>query len=318
MRSQVLGFILLSLISPVAGQSAPRQPSVRNFIHDPSTIVKCQDTYWVFATGHGISSRHSTNLVDWERGPSVFTAAPDWTVQAVPGNRGHLWAPDIIHFNGRYWLYYSVSTWGSKTSAIGLATNPTLDPAAPTFAWTDHGAVIQSGPGTDFNAIDPCVTLDADGNLWLGFGSFWTGIKLVQLDPATGKRISPDSLIYSLAHQEAIEAPFIHQHGGFYYLFVNWGLCCRGTNSTYNIRVGRSASITGPYLDKQGEDLRRGGGTLLLSTSGSRIGPGHAGIIEAGGTNWLSYHYYDETKRGAATLGLKRLERDPSGWPMVK
>ncbi len=284
-------------------------------VHDPSTIVKCKDEYWLFSTGVGINSWRSKDLQTWQAGPRVFTNIPAWRTNAVPGNRGHLWAPDVIHLKDRYLLYYSVSTFGKNTSAIGLATNPTLDPDDPSFAWTDQGMVAQSHATNNFNAIDPAVTLDAEGNLWMSFGSFWSGLKLIQLDPATGKRIAPDSPMYALAHQDAIEAPFIHPHSGHYYLFVNWGICCRGTNSTYNIRVGRSEKITGPYLDKAGLDLFHGGGTLVMDSTGPFIGPGHAGIFSEGGTNWFSCHFYDGTRRGAHTLAIRPMRWSADGWP---
>ena len=287
-------------------------------VHDPSTIVKCKDEYWLFATGVGIVSWRSKDLMNWQSGPRVFTNVPAWRTNAVPGNRGYLWAPDVIHLTNRCLLYYSVSSFGQNTSAIGLATNPTLDPEDPNFAWTDQGIVIESQMANDFNAIDPAALLDADGKLWLSFGSFWSGIKLIQLDPNTGKRLAPDSPMYSLAHKDAIEAPFIHRHAGHYYLFVNWGICCKGTNSTYNIRVGRSERVTGPYLDQDGKDLLRGGGTLVMDTIGPFIGPGHAGILAEGGTNWLSCHFYDGTRRGTPTLAIQPLHWNASGWPEVE
>jgi arabinan endo-1,5-alpha-L-arabinosidase len=287
--------------------------------HDPSTIVKCKDEYWVFYTGRGVPSYHSKDLVKWERGPGVFTNAPAWIAEAVPGNRGmNFWAPDVIRVGNRYLLYYSVSTFGRNTSAIGLATNPTLDPSDPQYQWTDRGLVIQSGPRDDFNTIDPAVTQDAAGGLWLAFGSFWGGIKLIQLDPATGKRIAADSTIHPLAHYDSIEASYIHRHGDYYYLFVNWGMCCRGANSTYNIRVGRSGAITGPYLDKTGVNMLTGGGTLFLETSGQLIGPGHAGITPDGGTNWFSCHVESDGGRsGSSSLCMGQLEWGADGWPAL-
>jgi arabinan endo-1,5-alpha-L-arabinosidase len=276
-------------------------------VHDPSTIVKCNDDYWLFATGFGLASWRSKDLVTWTNGPRVFTNNPPWAATAVPGNRGHLWAPDVIHLGNRFLLYYSVSTFGKNTSAIGLASNPTLEPVDRGFAWCDRGVVVQSFATNDFNTIDPGVTLDADGRLWLVFGSFWSGIKLIELDPATGKRVAPDSPMYSLARHNSIEASAIYRHADYYYLFVNWGACCRGVNSTYNIRVGRSNRITGPYLDKDGLDLCAGGGTLLLDTIGPFIGPGHAGILSAAGSDWLSCHFYDGTRAGRPTLAIRPL-----------
>lgn len=287
-------------------------------IHDPSTIIKCKDEYWVFYTGRGVPSYDSKNLVEWKRGPSVFTNAPTWTAQAVPENRRmNYWAPDIIHLGNRYLLYYAVSTLGKNTSAIGLATNPTLDPGNPQFHWTDQGAVVQSVDADDFNAIDPAISQDTDGNLWLAFGSFWSGIKLIQLDPKTGKRVATNSSMYSIAFNDKIEASYIYRHDDFYYLFVNWGQCCRGTNSTYEIRLGRSEKITGPYLDKDGVDMIAGGGSLFLGSSGPFIGPGHAGIISADGADWFSCHFYDGTRRGISTLAIIPLQWNANGWPEI-
>jgi arabinan endo-1,5-alpha-L-arabinosidase len=286
--------------------------------HDPSTVIKCKDQYWVFSTGRGIRSYHSTNLVDWEPGPPVFTNSLPWVAKAAPSNPGaDFWAPDVIRLGDRYLLYFSASKFGANTSAIGLATNPTLDPGDPHYHWTDQGIVVESVSSDNFNTIDPTVFQDADKSLWLGFGSYWTGIKLIQLDPGTGKRIAADSPMYSLAWTNEIEASCLYRQSGHYYLFVNWGRCCRGVNSTYNIRVGRSDRITGPYLDKNGVDMLLGGGTLLLRTVGDFIGPGHAGILSEGGTNWLSCHFYDGTRQGAPSLALLPLRWDTNGWPEV-
>jgi arabinan endo-1,5-alpha-L-arabinosidase len=296
---------------PPKGKGGPRA------VHDPSTIVKHGNTYWLFATGRGVMSLRSKDLVSWEPGPAVFDAPPKWVAEMVPGNRGHFWAPDVIRQNDRYLLYYSVSTFGKNTSAIALASNPTLDPADPKFSWTDHGAVIRSSPKDDFNAIDPQIVRGPDDSLWMAFGSFWSGIKLIELDPKTGLRIAADSAIHALAQKEQIEAVALHRHGEYYYQFVNWGWCCRGVRSTYNMRVGRAKEITGPYLDRDGKDLLKGGGTLLLETDGRFIGPGHAGIFRDGERDLLSYHFYDRDANGRAALAIRTLEWDEDGWPRV-
>ena len=287
-------------------------------VHDPSTIVKCKDDYWVFSTGMGIVSRRSKNLLKWTEGPRVFTNTPAWTTNAVPGNRGYFWAPDIIRTGDGYFLYYSISTFGKNRSIIGLATNHTLDPDDPQYEWIDRGAVVESTAQDDFNTIDPAVTQDDQGKLWLAFGSFWSGIKLIQLDASTGKRIKPDSPVYSLARSGAIEAAYIYRHGGAYYLFVNWGACCRGTNSTYNVRVGRSKGITGPYLDRDGKDLELGGGTLLLDSHPPFIGPGHAGILSYRGVDLMSCHFYNGARQGTPVLAILRVHWDRAGWPTVE
>lgn len=141
-------------------------------VHDPSSIVKCDGEYWFFSTGTGVSSWRSKDLRTWERGPRVFPEIPNWVTDVVPDQRGHFWAPDVIQVDDRFLLYYSVSSFGKNTSAIALASTPTLNPADPAFGWTDHRIVIQSSSGDDFNAIDPDVSRTGSGHLWMSFGSF--------------------------------------------------------------------------------------------------------------------------------------------------
>lgn len=286
-------------------------------VHDPSSIVKCDGEYWFFSTGQGVSSWRSNDLQSWERGPRVFPDIPAWVTDVVPDQRGHFWAPDIIWLNDRFWLYYSVSAFGKNTSAIALASTPTLNPDHPAYEWADHGIVIQSAGTDDFNAIDPAVIRTDAGELWMSFGSFWSGIRLIQLDPRSSKRLRVDGPIYSLAYQREIEAPHIYEHDGWFYLFVNWGKCCRGVDSTYTIRVGRSRQITGPYLDKDGVDLAAGGGTLLLGTDGPFIGPGHANVLREDDQYILSCHYYDGTERGRSMLSIQELSWSKDQWPVV-
>jgi arabinan endo-1,5-alpha-L-arabinosidase len=313
-----LALLCLGLLSGKADREGTAVLQGDCYVHDPSTIVRCKHTYWLFATGPGCSSRYSSDRITWQSGPPVFTTLPDWVREAVPANRGFVWAPDIVFRKGRYYLYYSVSRFGRNTSVIGLATSPTLDPSDPAYRWTDQGVVIRSAASDNYNAIDPCPFQDADGKLWLAFGSFWSGIKLVQLDAATGRRASDPSPIYALATHPgstAIEAPYLYYHRGYYYLFVNWDFCCRGVNSTYNIRVGRSRAVTGPYLDREGIEMGKGGGTLFLETSGDRIGPGCIGIFKEKGKEWFSCHYYDGKANGRPTLDIQPLAWSRDGWP---
>jgi Glycosyl hydrolases family 43/Concanavalin A-like lectin/glucanases superfamily len=287
--------------------------------HDPSTITLCHGRYYDFNTGQGIASKSSADKTYWVTGPAVFDNPPAWTTSAVPGFTGDFWAPDVLYFNGQYHLYYAVSTFGSQVSAIGLATNPTLDPSDPAYLWTDQGPVIQSTTGNPYNCIDPSVLFDESGNLWMSFGSFWNGIYLAQLDSTTGLRNTTNLTITHLAFNAApadpIEASYLHHHGSYYYLFVNWGNCCAGIDSTYNIRVGRSPSITGPYRDRNNTLMTSGGGTLFLKTTGKYIGPGQTGILDEGGTNCFSYHYYDGNVNGTPTLDVEPLYWTPDGWP---
>jgi arabinan endo-1,5-alpha-L-arabinosidase len=236
----------------------------------------------------------------------------------VPENRNsHFWAPDIIRVGDRYLLYYSVSSFGKKTSAIALATNATLDPANPRYQWRDEGVVVRSSPASNFNAIDPALVLDRTGRLWMSFGSYWSGLKLLELDPATGKPLAPEAGPHALAHDRSIEAAFIHQRGDHFYLFASYGWCCRGINSTYHIRVGRSATITGPYVDREGRPMLQGSGTLVLESDGPFIGPGHASVVPVGDREWFGCHFYDATQNGQPRFALRPLTWDADGWPVV-
>lgn len=291
--------------------------------HDPGTIVKCKDRYYLFYTGQGIPSKSSADKIFWTEGPPVFATAPAWTTNAVPGFSGTFWAPDIILLNNRYCLYYAVSTFGSQVSAIGLATNPTLDPADPSYHWTDQGIVIQSGNGSPYNTIDPSLCKDSAGNPWMSFGSYWSGIYTVQLDPVSGLAPSANPVTYHVAYNSAIEASCLFRHGGYYYLFVDWGSCCSGVNSTYNVRLGRATSPAGPFLDRNGVDMVNNGGSLFLQGTGKFTGPGHIGILSENGSQWFSYHYYDAgayapwyNAYGVADFDLEPLLWTPDDWPM--
>jgi arabinan endo-1,5-alpha-L-arabinosidase len=212
--------------------------------HDP-VVIFADGVYYQFATGNGIGAKTSRNLLAWTAVPDVFSSIPSWVSGKLSGVT-NIWAPDISYFGGSYHLYYSVSTFGSNKSCIGHATRTSL----ASGSWTDHGAVICSNVGTtdNFNAIDANVILDEGGTPWLSFGSFWSGIKLVKLD-ASGARSGTE--MHALARHSSIEGPFIVRACGYYYLFVSFGACC-GDPYDYNIRVGRSRSVTGPYLDKAG------------------------------------------------------------------
>jgi arabinan endo-1,5-alpha-L-arabinosidase len=300
-------------------------------VHDPA-IIKAGDTYYVFSTsqvkeGKGlIHIRSSKDLVNWRFVGSVFPQIPDWAKKLIPGTEG-IWAPDISYVNGRYRLYYAVSTFGSNRSVIGLATNATLDPSSPEYAWRDEGLVVQSSRWHDYNAIDPNFLLDRNGNQWLAFGSFWSGIKMIRLNPATGKPSAVDKTIYSLAERSkrenygAIEAPFIIEHGGYYYLFAAFDLCCRGADSSYYTVVGRSKDVTGPYLDRSGKPMLKSGGFLVLHAQLDPTkrwrGPGGASILRAEGRDFIVYHSYDAKNKGAPTLRIQPLGWSPDGWPVA-
>jgi len=309
------GLGLISLLALVVPSALALEGAVR--IHDPSTVITCDGRYYVYGTGRGISVLTSSNGFDWERGGAVFDRIPDSVKAYVPKNDGQgVWAPDVIQLNGVYYLYYAVSSWGSYVSAVGLVTSPTLNPQSADYHWTDRGMVVHSAEGEALNAIDPGVCLAPDGTLWICYGSYHGDIQLVELDPKTGLRVATNSPVYIIATES--EASDIIYHDGYYYLFVNHGSCCSSDRSTYNIRVGRSPKITGPYLDRHGEDLVQGAGTLFLAAAGRHIGPGHFGrLIEAGVEKFSCHYEADLDREGRSVLDIRPLLWTADGWPLA-
>lgn len=281
------------------------------FSHDPC-VIKTSNGWWQFFTSNGVGVKSSSNGTQWNGAGSVFPSNLSWWSNYVPDKTDrNIWAPDIFYYNGRYWLYYSVSTFGSNTSAIGLASCTQITSGG---TWRDDGLVINSTSSNNYNCIDPCIVEDNSGELWLSFGSFWTGIKMVKVNKSTMK---PDSnpQIYSLANASEIEASYIVYNNGYYYLFVSFGKCCQGVNSTYKIAYGRSTKITGPYLDKNNVNMSSGGGTILDSTDGNWIGPGGQSVAKNGNQFIMVSHAYDGNRNGTATLRIKDLYFDTNGWP---
>ncbi len=320
----------LAFISTIYGQKI--------IVHDP-VLIQENDNYYLFCTGRGISVWSSPDMETWTREKPVFSEAPEWAKKAVEGFRGHIWAPDISFFNGEYYLYYSVSAFGKNTSCIGLATNKTLNSHDPDFKWVDHGKVIQSFPGkTNWNAIDPNLIVADDGTPYLSFGSFWDGLKLVKMNPeatspaedlnniptiASRKKSSEDPNPPSVdnnpvdAGGNAIEAPFIFKKDNYYYLFASIDYCCKGVNSTYKMIVGRSESIPGTYVDKEGKNMATGGGSILLQGNEDWHGVGHNSTYTFNGKDYLVFHGYDAHDEGKPKLIIKELHWDSDGWPVV-
>ena len=282
-------------------------------IHDPS-IIKEGNSWYVFGTGeaekNGIRVLRSDNGTNWYATPVIFPTAPSWWKTYVPNHETNQWAPDIQYYNGRYWLYYSVSSFRSNTSLIGLLSTNSITSGQ----WRDDGLVVRSTSSDNFNAIDGDLVIDKDGNPWLSYGSFWSGIKLTRLDKNTMK---PTGNVYSIATRpnspnNAIEAPSITYKDGYYYLFVSFDSCCQGVNSTYKIAYGRSKNITGPYVDKNGVSMMNGGGTILDAGNNRWKGPGHQDVYN---NNVIVRHAYDAENNGMPTLLINDLKWDSQGWP---
>jgi len=314
---------------PVTAQSQFEVRSVQVSIHDPA-LIKEGDTYYLFSSGPGITFYCSKDMKSWRLGGRVFPGDPAWARSVAPLFNGHVWAPDIIRHGGKFYLFYAVSSHGQNSSAIGVTVNRTLDPDSPDYHWDDRGIVLRSVPNRDlWNAIDPNVVFDEAGTPWLCFGSFWAGIKLVRLDLSLTKVAEPQEW-YSIAKRERsvlvddrrpgpaeIEGPFIFKKGDYYYLFVSWGLCCRGKDSTYRIMVGRSKNIRGPYLDREGKSMAEGGGTLVLAGNADWAGPGHNSAYTIDGKDYIVFHAYEVADGGLQKLKIAEINWDDQGWPVV-
>lgn len=296
--------------------------------HDPVAIRE-GDYYYVFATGNGISVMRSTDMKNWTRLAPVFKAPPQWATETIQAFEGHIWAPDIIRHNGQYYLYYSISSFGKRTSAIGVATAKTLDPESPDFGWTDHGMVVRSYEGCNWNAIDPNIIIDEKGIPWMTFGSWWDAIQLVRLQDNLLHLHQPEEwhALSSRSRDEngryignigAVEAPFLFQKDSYYYLFVSFDNCCAGVNSTYKVAVGRSKDIRGPYLDREGKDMLQGGGTIVVQGNERFPGVGHQAVYRFESKDYLFFHAYDRDDNGRSKLLVREIEWDEAGWPSVR
>jgi arabinan endo-1,5-alpha-L-arabinosidase len=304
-------------------ESVPLQPEGQiQQIHDP--VMAFEDNmYYIFSTGSRIPVICSPDKIVWENCGRVFFRNPAWTRDINP-DLASIWAPDISFFNDKWHLYYSVSSFGTQNSAIGLVTNVTLDAERSDFEWVDQGIVLRSQPGDRWNAIDANLVLDENDEPWLSWGSFWSGIWMGKIDPATGLLADAASEFQHIADRSggngnstAIEAPFIVRRGNLWYLFASFDQCCQGIASTYNVRVGRSDSLTGPYMDRDGVPLLEGGGTLSLSEYGQWKGPGHNGVFIEDGTYWMVYHAYDDNQIGIPKLRIESIGWDSEGWPVL-
>ncbi|MFJ8080954.1 arabinan endo-1,5-alpha-L-arabinosidase [Streptomyces sp. NPDC096205] len=306
--------LLALLPSTASAYPNPGTVTGSTVVHDPTMIRTSSGQYLLYATGGGLAGKTSSDRIAFRAGSDAFSTRPAWwsTYSSVP----EAWAPDISYQGGKYLMYYSVSKFGTNTSAIGLAGSSTGQPGS----WTDYGIVHSSSSSSDYNAIDPNLFVDSDGKWWLSFGSWWTGIKMIQINPSTGKQLSTNTTRYSLASRpsgtKAVEAPFVVKRNGYYYLFASYDVCCQGTGSTYKVKVGRATSVTGPYYDKNGVALMNNGGTPVLESHGSVIGPGGQSIMADADGDLIVYHYYDGNDNGTPKLGINLLNWS-SGWPVA-
>jgi arabinan endo-1,5-alpha-L-arabinosidase len=280
-------------------------------MHDPS-VIKVGSCFYGFSTGFeggpgggAVTIRRTCDATlygGWTYVGTVWNSPPAWITRRLGQTPPNFWAPDINYFNGRYHLYYAASIWGQGTAAMGLLTATNIE-----GPWTDAGEVTN-------------VNYPIDANIaWSGstpyvmWGSF-RGIYLHVLDAANGKLSTTNHNLWRLASN--IENATISFNGGYFYLFGSRGSCCIGVRSSYYTVVGRSTSISGPYLDRNGVDLANGGGTTIMTGSGTQVAAGGGDVFTDGANTRLAYHFYDATTNGLETLNIRTVSYS-GGWPTV-
>ena len=333
MKAKTILWSLLALIVPMTAAGQPNHFQQKDFqtdtpmVHDP--VMAYEDSTWhIFATGMGIQHMTSKDRKTWTvKTTPVMSVIPQWTHDSVPGFTHHVWAPDVIKWHD------AIGLLSTRSLAFGL--------------WDDMGCIVTSREGRDnWNAIDPNFVIDDQDQPWLVWGSFWDGIQLARLDTtmhiAKGEKPRTIARRYNLADPEAknalpvnpnppknptsdfagpnaIEAPFIFKHDGWYYLFVSWDYCCQGAKSTYRVAVGRSKSVEGPYLDREGRDMCYGGGNLFIEGDKKAFeAAGHCAAYTFDGQDIFICHGYSIAHQGASILIQRPITWAPDGWPTLK
>lgn len=322
----------LVLEPPCTGNLVNRDSDVWH-IHDPA-IAKENGSYYIYSSSPLGSFYRSEDMRTWIEAGRLFDALPDWTYQALV-TPDHIGAPDIARVGDQWVLYYQSHIGGTCNAGTGVATNITLDPDSPDYHWVDHGLVLRSTPlfdgidiicGQDeafYNAIDPHLFIDVDDRPWLAFGSTIGGLLLAEIDPVTFRPTQHPRDFVTLAARDLlqpgpipiIEAPYLINREGWYYLFLSHNSCCQGADTKYKILVGRSRNLKGPYVDREGVSLLEDGGTVLIEREGTMIGTGHADVYSENGFDYLVHHAYDSERDYESILNIRRMDWDDEGWP---
>lgn len=294
LRHALLALTLTATTAATAQVGAP-------FIHDPSTIMECDGKYYTFGTGGG-----------------GLISSDGWTWNSGAQRPGGGAAPDAIKIGDRYLIAYSATGGGLGGGHAGRVLtmwNKTLDPQSPDFKFTDAIEVASSITDEDCDAIDAGLMLDpTTGRLWLVYGTYFGYIRLVELDPKTGERVKGNKAINVAID---CEAGALMYRDGWYYLLGTHGTCCDGVNSTYNIVVGRSRKVTGPYLDNVGRDMLKGGGKMVIGGRGRTFGAGHFGrFIECEGVEKMSFHWEADLDQGGRSVLAIHPLTWKDGWPV--
>lgn len=299
-----------TLIDSQNNVSTYQNPVIAKSLPDP-TIIKAKDGYfYLYATEDTRNTPiyKSKNLIDWTFVGTAFTNETRPNFEP----KGGLWAPDINYINGKYVLYYSMSVWGGEwTCGIGAAMSD-----KPEGPFMDKGKLFRSNEIGVKNSIDQFY-IEEDGKKYLFWGSF-RGIYAIELsndglslkDGAEKKQIAGT----------VFEGVYIHKHKGYYYLFASIGSCCQGVKSTYQLVVGRSKSLFGPYYDKDGKNMMDNGYSVVIGSNDRFVGNGHCSEIvkDKKGNDWIFYHGVDTQKPKGRVLLLDQIKWNKDGWPYVE
>ncbi|WP_276366508.1 arabinan endo-1,5-alpha-L-arabinosidase [Chryseolinea sp. H1M3-3] len=306
--------------------------------HDPS-IIKEGDYFFCYSTDAaygisvppGIQIRKSKDLIDWQFVGFAFHALPKQGSDFIKANGGipfnSLWAPYVLKVGGEFRLYYSLSSAKPRLSVIGMATS-----TSPSGPWTEKGLVVTSlDNGTvQTNAIDPSVIVTPSGEHWMYYGSAWDGIYLLKLNPATGlaandadkgTRIAQRGFTGNVINGN-IEGPEIIYHPELknYYLFISYDWL----ETKYNVRVGRSGSPEGPFLDFNGKDLNEEADNIPMILApykfldhGGWQGTSHPSVFESGGQYYLGHQSRPGVDKYFMVLHVRKIFWTEDGWPVV-
>lgn len=334
-------------------------------VHDPSVVKTNGGDYYVF--GSHLSAAKTNDLVSWSRVADLVTDAnplfDTYQTQAAEGiawTDGWVgsWAADVIQLaNGNYYFYYDHCAEDPdgnciSRSYLGVAKSASVEgPYENIQLILQTGQRAADGPGIngetyngnfDPNAIDPDVFYDKEGRLWMVYGSYSGGIWIMEMDPDTGLALPDQGYGTKLTggYYSAIEGPFIlySPDTDYYYLFTSFGGFAQ--NDGYNMRVARSRSPNGPYLDASGQDMiGASGGWDSITNYGSKIiggfnfkaelglsgrdygymAPGHGSAYydETAGKYYLFFHTRFPTSGEYHEIRVHQIYMNAEGWPVV-
>ena len=286
--------------------------------HDPD-IIRYEDGYALATTDNHMLMQFSEDALNWKNGDPAMPVFSKWLYNYAP-NMIDIWAPDIHYVGGEYRMYYCGSEMGIRSSGMGFMSSKEIDPTKPGYGWTDQGEVIHTVKSDSYNAIDAAVLKDLDGKVWMAFGSWGTGIHILELDESTGK-VKSGAKMKNIANRggAGVEGASLIEHNGKYFLFTAWDNCCKKgadlENNSYKTTVGRSNSIDGGYVDRSGKRLLDGGGTILLSRYGRYYGPAGGEAFEDVNRLRFVNHYYDKNDGGNSYIQVRDLVFTEDNWP---